>query len=464
MAKRAPSKGKAGGGDKGAGAGSPVRASARARGNGTVAAAGKAGAVGDSGGERSGGRGSVTFEADARRVLGRLRSALAELLRALPRETGTATQVGRALGLDYKLSWQVHRIATLSNPLAAGTSVPARVSMRRLMSAASRRGVPAAVVGRVSEAFDAFERLVEAEAHDREELAGMLAALVPEARAQREVEIKRAAFRASSRVKGVTMEAQVGAFILHPSADPMRVDRATFSAYVGLRRLRAAAPIGFSTFSATTPASRALTVDREPTDGLHSILLTEYCSEPIPRFDAREFGAETRYSVAGADVGMGAAVRLVMAELRTGAMKRYRQPDGRALSGVMNTVDIPMKRQVTDVFLHRDVYPGRSARLGVFDVVPRGLAGGLEDPAREADRLPFEESIVEIEGGMEGGGVGVGGALPRYGEMLRHVCTRLGWDAGAFRGVRLDVEYPVYGGQYMIGFEVPDAPGEHSGA
>lgn len=415
----------------------------RARGNGTI-------------GRR---RPSVTFEADARGVLTELQRALAELLDGLARPTGTPTEIARALGLDYKLSWQVHRIATSANPLAGGTNVPARVSMRRLLSAAARRRAPAPVLERVSGAFDAFERMVEAEAGDRERLAGMLAALVPEARQQRELEIKRAAFKASSRVKGVTMEAQVGAFILHPSDDPMRVDRATFSAYVGLHRLRAAAPIGFATFSATTPASQALTLDRVPTGGLHSNLLTRYCSEPIPRFDVREFGAETRYSVAGADVGMGAAVQLVMAELRTAAMKRYRQPDGRTLSGVMNTCDIPMQRQVTDVWLHRDVYPGRRPRLGMFDVVPRGLAGGIDDPSREADRLPFEESIVEIDGGMCGGGAAVG-VLPHYETMLQEVCGRLGWEAAAFRGFRLDVEFPVYGGQYMIGFEVPDAPGE----
>lgn len=402
-------------------------------------------------------RSAVSFETNSLRVLGKLQHALADLLRALPNPTDTASEVERALGIDYKLGWQVHRIATVKNPLAGGTSVPARVSMRRLLNAASRRKVPMAVINRVSDAFDAFERLVEVEAGDRDELESMLAAFVPEARQKRELEIKRAAFKAASQVKGITMEAQVGAFILHPSADPMKVDRATFSAYVGLRRLRADAHIGFATVSGTTPGSAALTLDRVPTDGLHSILLPSYCSEPIPKFEVGTFGTQTRYSVAGEDVGMGAAVELVMAELRPAAMKRYRLPDGRSMSGVMNTTDIPMKRQVTDIFLHRDVYPGSRPQLGVFDTVPRGLATALDDPAREADRLPFEESIEPIEGGLSESDVP---ALPRYVEMLRHVCERLGWDAGAFRGLRLDVEYPVYGGQYMIGFELPEAPGE----
>lgn len=399
--------------------------------------------------------GPHSFEHAAGIVLGRLQLALAELLKAVLVPTRTASEVERAFGIDYKLSWQIHKIATAQNPLAAGAHVPARVSIEKLLKAAARRQVPKAVIAEVEDAFLHFEQLTLSEAEDREELSGMLAALVPEVREKRELDVKRAAFKAMSQIKGVSLEAQVGAFVLHPSQDGAAVDRATFSAFVGLRRLRAAAYIGFGTLSATTPQSTAQTLDGHTPDGLHSILLPEYCSQPTPRFGVKPFNGWTFYTVLGAHVGLRSAIDLVMAELRPRAMRRYRQADGRYMSGVMNLPDMPMKRQTTDVFVHRDLYPDGAPGFAVYDTVPRGLASGLDDPAREADRIPFVEHLRPISGGLLHAGVA---HLPRYVEMLEHLCGKLGWDPSAFRGYRLDVSYPVYGAQYMIGFNLPEPP------
>lgn len=398
---------------------------------------------------------AMTFEDSATRVLGRLSVAFSELLLGVPAKPGTASEVERALGVDYKLSWQIHRLATCANPLANGAHVPARVSMQKLLSASSRRRVPMAVIREVSEAFDAFEQFVEAEAGDRHELVSMLGALAPEVREKQELEIKKAAFKAMSHVKSVSMEAQVGAFLLHPSSDGTMVDRTTFSAYLGLRRLRAAAPIGFSTVSVTTPTSPVLTLDGHVPDGVHSILLPQFCSQPPPEFQVSTFGTHARYSVAGSRVGLSSAVDLVMAEHRPGAMKRYRQPDGRKTSGVMNLPDIPMKRQTTDIFLHKEVYPSSSPSFAVYDTVPRGMAGSLDDPARQVDRVLFEESVQSISGGLLQAELP---HFPRYLDMLRFCCDKLGWKPADFRCFRLDVFFPVYGAQYMIGFDIPDAP------
>src|SRR4051812_6965524 len=74
------------------------------------------------------------FERSATMVLGQLQSSMMALVRAVARaEVRKAADVERALGMDRKLCWQVFRIATASNPLAAGANVPARVSIERLL-------------------------------------------------------------------------------------------------------------------------------------------------------------------------------------------------------------------------------------------------------------------------------------------------------------------------------------------
>lgn len=400
----------------------------------------------------------LSFEESSALVLGRLKAALTALLAAANAPVGTASEVERAFGIDYKLAWQIHRIATSPNPLGAGEHVPARVSITKLLKAAARRRIAKDTLDEVASALDDFESLMAADAADREELETMLAAFVPEAREKQELEIKRAAFRAQSQIKGVTMEAQVGAFLLHPSSDGRRADRATFSAYLGLRRLRPAAHIGFTTISTSTTGAPVLTLDGTPPDDVYSILLREYCSQPPPRFNATHSGQTTLYSVSGDNVGLRSAVDLVMAEHRPSAMRRFIEEDGRRISGVINSPDLPMKRQTTDIFLHRDVYPDATPNFGVYDVVPRGMVPGIDEPTREMDRLPFRETLHPIEGGMLAAGDESMSHIPRYVQMLRHICAKLGWNPAEFRGFRLDVQYPVYGGQYMIGFPLPPRP------
>ncbi len=395
-----------------------------------------------------------TFHEHASSVLGNLQSAVLDLLRSVSASTKRASDVEKAFGVDYKLGWQIHRIATVRNPLEAGAHVPARVSMERLLKSATKRKASARAVERVSRAFDAFEHLVETEAGDRAELDAMIAEFVPEIREKRDLAARMASFKGISQVRGVAMEAHVGAFILHPSKDGATVDRATFSAYLGLRRLRSGSTIGFST--AGVAGAKVVTLDGKPTDGPYGILLPQFCSAPTPRFDVRKNGEITDYFVAGDDVGLSTAVDLVMAEFRPGAMKRYRLPGGRPMTGVMNLIDTPLKRMTIDVVLHKDIYPGGTPALAAYDTIPRGqVAQGIGDPTRERDRLALHEEIRPIPGGLSGA------TLPgtaNYTKMLEHVCATLRWDPREFRVYRLEVDYPLYGSQFLIGFTLPDAP------
>lgn len=377
-----------------------------------------------------------------------------DLVRAVSASTKRASDVEKAFGVDYKLGWQVHRIATVRNPLEAGAHVPARVSMERLLKSATKRKAPAGVVERVAGAFAAFEQLVESEAGDRAELDAMIAEFVPEIREKRDRAARVTAFKGISQIRGVAMEAHVGTFILHPSANGSTVDRATFSAYLGLRRLRPGSTIGFTTIGLS--GATVLTLDGRPPEEPHGILLPQFCSAPIPRFDVRRNGEFTDYFVAGNAVGLSAAVDLVMGEYRPQAIKRYRQPEGRSMTGVMNLVDTPLKRMTIDVMVHSDLFPGGPPALEAYDFVPRGqVSQGIGDPTRERDKLTLYEHIRPIPGGIAGAGLP---ESPTYVKMLGHVCSTLGWQPGAFRAYRLEVDYPLYGSQYLIGFTLPEAP------
>ncbi|MGH7131035.1 MAG: hypothetical protein ACREJO_03725 [Phycisphaerales bacterium] len=398
----------------------------------------------------------LPFEQAAAGVLGELQRSIAELLEAAPGETGRAADVERAFGVDYKLAWQVYRIATAASPLAAGANVPARVSVERLLKSAARRKIPAAVVGRVLRAFEDYERLVDAHAGDRAGLDAMIGAYLPDEQEKQELVTKQAAYRAMSQIKGLDAEAELTANLLYPSADGVSVDRVSLQGHFGQRRLRPKVGIGFWTASMMRPDQVPLTLSGEPCDGPMSAWLPEFCSAPSLRFEVARADGVQFYWVEGEEVGLRSAVDLVMAEYRPGTMKRYRRDDGVRDTGVFDVMDCPTRRLTLDVFVHKDVYAGVTPELAIYDAAVFGLVRGSGDPVREHHRLRMIESIQPIVGGLAHAGLG---HVARYIEMLEYVCAKRGWDPGAFRGYRLDVQYPVYGAQYVVKFELPQAPG-----
>jgi hypothetical protein len=393
-----------------------------------------------------------SFEIAAAAVLGRLRDAVAALLAGAPGPTGKCTDVQATFGIDPKLAWQIFRIATAENPLAAGGSIPASVSMQRLLKAATRRRIPAEVVAGVSESYGAFERMVAEHAGDRATLEAMLSTFVPESREKTELASKQAAFKAMSQIRGVAIEAEVQAHLLHPSEDRMRADVATMRAELGLRRVNPNAHISFGWREVENGKHSVLTLDREPIRGPNDTLLAEFCSSPPARFESRTVGKEWYTFMPGVEVGLRSAVDIVTAEYGVARLRRYRQAGEPKRSGIMAVMDSPLKRLTMDVFLHRDIYPDAAPGLDMMETVSHGPAVTFDDPRHDQDRLYMQETVAPIAGGLAHARIA---HVPRYSEMLVHMCRKLGWSPAEFRGYRLDVQYPVYGVEYMMGFELP---------
>ena len=399
----------------------------------------------------------LPFESAAVAVLGRLQSAITALLRAAPGPTSKCTDIEETLDIDPKLSWQVFRIATVSNPLVAGISVPVRAAMRRFLKAAAKLEIPSELVAQVSTAFDEYEAFIQTHAGDREELDAMIRAFLPQEREKSDLANRQAAFKVMSQFKGAAKEAEVSAYFLFPSEDGKSVDRVLLVADLGLRRLRPGAVIGFATMSASGAQGATRTLDGQPSEGRQSVLLPQFCSDPMLRFEVYKTEDTTSYWVAGADVGLRTSVNLVSAEHRPNAMKRYREPTrgSNKTTGFFAAPNTPSKRSVVDMFIHKDIYPDCIPTLSVYDVVPQGVIRVIDDPLRAHDRIQTAESIRQLGRGLANADLA---NVPRYLEMVQHVYSKLGLDATDFRGFRLDLQYPICGAQYVIALDLPEMP------
>lgn len=398
----------------------------------------------------------VPFEQAAAVVLGELQHALAELFTAPSVEIEKISDVEKAFGINHLLAWQLFRIVNAQNPLAAGMHVPARVSLKKLLTAATRRKVPGAMTDRVSDAFEAFERLVRSEAGDREEMDAMLSAFLPEERRKQDLASREAAFKGMSQIKGVASESLSTAFMLHPSAKAGALDRVIVNCEMGLRRLRPDSRIVIGTGDLSKPDTSLTTIYGDASTPPLGSLLAEFSTTPLPRLEVSEAGTMVSYRVAGDKVAMRSAIDLVTADRRPASLPAYLEEGGPRYRGYALFVGTPTKRLTIDVFAHRDAYPGVKPRLRVYDTAHMGLVARFDDPAREDHLLVSHEEVRALPSGLSGVRIT---HLPRYTEVLEHVFGRLGWYPTEFRGYRLDVPFPVYGAVYMLGFEVPTAPG-----
>jgi hypothetical protein len=384
-----------------------------------------------------------------------LQQALAALFQAAPSPITRAVHVERAFTLDHQTGWQVYQIATADNPLAATIHVPAPAAMRRLLKSAARRRVPAPIVARVSDAFDAFDALVQEHALDRAEFEAMVRALLPDERQKQHLAAKQSVFKGTSQLRGVAIDSFLQARFLYPSADSKNIDCLSFSAEIGLRRLNPGAKIGFGIMPLSADAFRPKSLDGRESDGPQSLLLPEFCSQPLPQFETVEIDGTLHYWIMGNDMGLRSALDLATAYRAEARWPRTRAPGGKQHLGVHEVIDVPCARLVFDVFVHQSLFNDTAPELAVYQTIAHGAVRTIGDPTREDDRLHLGDAIHPITGGLAGAALG---QSPNYVSMLEHVCAHSGFRPQLFRGYRVETAYPFYGAQYSIRFKLPDPP------
>jgi hypothetical protein len=333
--------------------------------------------------------------------------------------------------------------------------------MKKFLTAAARRRVSGELIEQVERAFEGFEQFAERNAGDREGLEAMLGVCLPEERQKYELASKEAIFKGFSQLRGIAKDTAVVARFRRPSeSDPATLDSAVLVGDFGIYRSHPETGLGF-THSLLLPPSHMpaqfCTLSGQASTDVNDYLLPEFCSVPTPQFKfARVVANEITYDFTIKDIGLRATVDVVLARYSKALHSRYRTQDNPATESIAAQIEEPIKRLVQDVFLHKDVYPGSKPRLAVHDTIARGLVNIFDDPSRQQDRFRAHESIMPIPGGVQHAKLR---GVPRYGEMIEHVCAKLGWNPEDFRGYRLEVQYPILGAQYSIGFDLPEKEG-----
>jgi hypothetical protein len=256
------------------------------------------------------------FEQAATEVLADLQAAFAALVAATHNPIRSGADVQRALGIDQKLAWQVFRVITAPNPLAAGAAVPAQTSARRLALAARKRRVAREIAARVEESVRRFDSLVQEHATDRDEFAAMVADWSPGGRERRSNGSRLAIHKAMSELTGISAKMELFSFVVHPSSDGMNMDAVRLLGFFGLRRIRPGVRVGSSNLAIGLRPGKPRTLDKAEIDEPASCVLPQFCSQPTPQFEVHCQNGRTDYWLQDSDIGLRSAVDLVSADLR----------------------------------------------------------------------------------------------------------------------------------------------------
>jgi len=334
---------------------------------------------------------------------------------------------------------------------------PGPEPLRRVLREASKLGIDDALIADAQAAVDEFAKLIQDELGDRGALDAIVSTWIPEARRDFEVKWKQSAYKAMSQLKGVRAEAIMATAIVKPSDDTHRLDLVWVSGLIGLQRLRPGASVKLATrrMGPRLEGRHPATLDGRAIEGLHDAVLEEFSTKPLPEVQVHQLGDVVHYTLQSSGFGPADARDIVLAEVNYGEMPRqYDAGDGRK-GFVFAEASLPAKQIQFDAIVHQEVFKGSDAQLRIYDTALDGVAD-VNDRSRDLDQLDLLESVDALGTSVERIG---STCVPRYGSMIRHVIDRLGWNRHAFRIYRCKIDYPIYGSQLALCFNLPPTPG-----
>jgi hypothetical protein len=394
------------------------------------------------------------FEVRAVEVMRGLRASFLGLIESLPGAVHRAADLERALGVGTTLAWQVHRVATTPNPLAAGADVPGMAATRQVLRAARSKGVPDQCLRSVTQAMETFESLVERHAGDRATFGTMINSLAGRSAEAIDVKMRRQAFRVSSQMWGVQGKTYLRCTLCHPGKTSSMLDIASIRGMRDIRRLRASAAfrlVGHRVRDAHKHIMAPHAVgDESPQSPPGPNLLLDFCTQPCPEMENRlEDGYVASY-LRDTPLGNAGVRTLYLADVSRDI--EWCVPGEPPY--LENTVAswTPAEVLVLDTLIHRDMFGPLTPQLRVFGSLHR--LGEL-DPAkfRPEEALPIPAEVHNLGAGVQ---VLPTSHVPRYAEMVESVCRRVGWDPNAFEVFRCIIEYPMLSSVVVVRFDLPE--------
>ena len=350
--------------------------------------------------------------------------------------------MAKHLGVTNAVASRVYKATEAKEPIAVAHLMPGPEPLRRLLKSASRKGVPPEYIREAAEAVDQFDRLIREVAGDRGGLDIIIGSRLRDVRERADFISRQTVYKGMSHIRGESTETFAHTHIIHPGKGDRLYDHAILSNVLGFHRLRPTQEHSAKSDENEQDLSEIRSLDGGPIHDHNDLLLPEFSSKPLPEVSINR--RERFYTIQSMspEIGLNAAVDLAWCYVVRST----------PFHGVMSMTRSPTKKSVLNVLVHRDIPVIHEPILRVYDTAGIG-------PVRFGDHR-YTDAILDHHTRLEhfGSDTSQCGStdIPRFAEMVRMVCFKLGWDVSAFRGYRCSIEYPMYGAQICMAFD----PGE----
>lgn len=397
------------------------------------------GAVAGAGSGRGTGAGSASV-GDVLESFHELRAAVAELLAEVGVDPTKTRESARVLGLNRGLAWRLTRMVRDPDSSTVVSDVPGRQSMRTFIEACRGLGAPDASLAAADRAVEGYERSVDLCSGDRKTLAMLLANHGSVGKASEQEKARRKLYEGSSSMWGVQADLRfVTVFILPSATDPMKLDAAHVTGYVGFRRLSQRSwPMSYEAVHRASGEAAGFRKEPLEPEGVGEgelQLLKSFCDPSDLKIEVTRSGDYKRFELPPGPVGNKGVTTCVFGSLLREIYGRYsEEPD---TAGFMVLLQTPVERVVFDMFVHKDLGVGLPPRTQLLD----RLTYPHHNDEREFDRqqLPMTEKAIALPSSAAGA---VHAEIPWYPRLLNFVTQRIGVDMSLFNASRFEMAYP----------------------
>ena len=382
-----------------------------------------------------------------------LNTAAQRLFASTSRPVRAPIDLTASLGLTKDVASRLLNALAKRDSLAMLCSMPGTEALFKIGKSARGKVSDAEAINEWNRAVEQFEAFISDEVGGKHALDAIASAWLPEARAKFEMANRQSACKAAGNLRGMMADVGVSTYFLLPNPDGETVDRVNVTGFVGLRRLRPGLPIIVGSRRRQPRTDPALPPGRTPIEKYElPVLLDQFCSTPVPSIGITEAGDFSICKMEGGEVGTAAVCDVFLSHFAPSLYPRWAPQQG-FLTGPSTRLDVPSERLVFDVLTHEDVWKGKDPELRLYEILLRGSATP-NDPSYDPYRLDLLENVRPLGRGISPCRVA---GVDVYQDVLRHVCQARGLDPAALRSYRCDSQYPVYGVQYYMVFEAPDA-------
>ncbi len=397
------------------------------------------------------------LQAEALEVVPRIQRGLERVIASLPGPTSRPRDLVKLLGIHHSLAWKVLRVATGTEPLAIAQYIPGAAGIELFLDAASKQGVPEARLEEARRAHRKFRALIDEHAGDRPSLELMLRGLEPGRAAHAERRsLRRAAFLCNSSTWGVQIRTRFLSKIHRPGSQPGMMDIALVRGFLGVRRVRADAPLTLARVvtvdndGVARRSSRSLPLDPDAAND-DAPLVRRFCTNPLPEIRTVPGpGGVQQVQLCRGPVGERAAVNLCMAELQPNAAPARRDAHN-TVSNTAVEVRSPIETLIIDLWAHQGTFAGMSPRCATYSELS-GQPWYLH-PAESLQQLPMIESVQTLGRGLSGADLA---DAPEYRGLMDWTFQRLAIDPQEYVLHRLRIEFPLIATAVVLSIDMPE--------